>query len=83
MTEATLPAVDKLDALLVAINRCEPAEEAEFAYEHIQEARTYVLGAMPRECEWTLELARRTMARMPASKALTRARKLLAEVYRN
>ena len=81
MTEATLPAIERLDALLVAIDRCGPADQAEFAHEHIQEARTYALGAMPQECEWNLQLARRTLAHMPASVESKRAQEMLAKLY--
>lgn len=81
MTEATLPGIEELDALLAAVDRCEPADQAEFAHEHIQDARIYVLGAMPRECEWSLELAQRTLAGMPASPESRRARDMLAEVF--
>lgn len=83
MTEATLPPVENLDALLVAVDRCQPSDQAEFAHEHIQEARIYVLGAMPRECEWSLELARKTLASMPASEDRQKAQKMLENLRRN
>jgi hypothetical protein len=83
MTEATLPPVEKLDALLAVVDRCEPADEAEFAHEHIQEARTYALGAMPQECEWSLTLAQKTLAAMPDTEECARAKRMLADLRPN
>jgi len=46
----------KLDELLALLANAPPSPEAEIAQEHIQSARTCVLGAMSAECE--LNLAR-------------------------
>lgn len=75
--------LDNLDELLAAIDQCSPADEAEFAHEHINEARTYLLGAMPVEFAVSLELARETLARMNDSEPQRKAQKLLASLLKN
>lgn len=70
----------KLDDLLAVIGDCSPADEAEFAQQHLHGARTYLLGAMPIECELNLELASETLARMKDSEARRKAQKLLASL---
>ena len=50
--------VRKLDELLLLLAQAPPSPECEIALEHIQSARSCVLGAMPAECELDLKLAR-------------------------
>lgn len=75
--------LQKIDELLVVIDRCSPQDEAEFAHEHIQEARTYLLGAMPTEFKCTLDLAGKTLARMNDTEARRNAQKILACLSEN
>ncbi|MGD1092613.1 MAG: hypothetical protein ABSB35_11570 [Bryobacteraceae bacterium] len=77
-----MPDRNKLDRLLITIEHCSPPDEAEFAREHINEARTYLLGAMPTEFRVSLELARESLSRMNATKARQEAQKLLATISR-
>lgn len=69
--------VGKIDKLLRTIEQCYPPEQAEYAYEHVEEARIYLLGAMPGELQWSLELARKTLEGMPKSASCRTARKML------
>jgi hypothetical protein len=48
----------KLDELLALLAQAPPSPESEIAQEHIQSARSCVLGSMPAECELDLQLAR-------------------------
>ena len=48
----------KLDELLVLLAQAPPSPESEIAQEHIQSARSCVLGSRPAECELDLQLAR-------------------------
>jgi hypothetical protein len=48
----------KLDELLALLAQAPPCPESEIAQEHIQSARSCVLGSMPAECELVLKLAR-------------------------
>ena len=80
MWSANLQDVHKLDDLLAVIGDCSPADETEFAQEHLRGARTCMLGAMPIECELNLELASETLARMKDTAARRRAQKLLANL---
>ena len=50
--------LSKLDELLALLAKAPPSPECEIAKEHIQSARSCVLGAMPAECELDLQLAR-------------------------
>ena len=47
----------KLDELLALLAQAPPSPESEIAQEHIQSARSCVLGSMPAECELDLKLA--------------------------
>ena len=47
----------KLDELLALLANAPPSPESEIAQEHIQSARSCVLGSMPAECELDLKLA--------------------------
>ena len=48
----------KLDELFALLAQAPPSPESEIAQEHIQSARSCVLGSMPAECELDLQLAR-------------------------
>ena len=48
----------KLDELLALLAQAPPSPESEIAQEHIQSARSCVLGSMTAECELELKLAR-------------------------
>jgi hypothetical protein len=80
---ANLQDLRKLDDLLAVIGDCSPADETEFAREHLRSARTCILGAMPIECELNLELASETLARMKDTAARRRAQKLLASLFKS
>ena len=43
--------VGRLDELLALLARAPPSPDCEIAQEHVQSARSCVLGAMPAECE--------------------------------
>lgn len=77
------PDVPKLDELLLATDECFPTDEAEMAREHVQEARTYLLGAMPIEYRWTLNLARQSIGRLRKTEASRRAEAILASLWKN
>ena len=83
MWSANLQDLHKLDDLLAVIGDCSPVDEAEFAQEHLHGARTYLLGAMPIECELNLELASETLARMKDMEARRKAQKLLASLSKS
>ena len=73
----------KLDEVLALVDHCSPAEEAELAHEHVQQARAYLLGAMPEEFSLNVELAKRTLARMEHTPDCGNAQKILAGLSRN
>ena len=52
----------KLDELLALLAKAPPSPESEIAQEHLQSARSCVLGSMPAECERDLKLARVRLA---------------------
>lgn len=80
---ATLQDLHKLDELLAVIDRCSPADQAEFALEHIHEARTYLLGAMPNEFGLTLKLAREALARMDDTEPRRKAESIVASLSKD
>ena len=80
MWSAKFQDLHKLDELLAVIGDCSPADEAECAQEHLHGARTYLLGAMPIECELNLELASEALGRMKDTEARRKAWKLLASL---
>jgi hypothetical protein len=47
----------KLDELLALLAKAPSSPESEIAQEHVQSARSCVLGSMPAECELDLKLA--------------------------
>ena len=55
----------KLNELLALLANAPQSPESEIAQEHIQSARSCVLGAMPAECELDLELAWTAIGRKP------------------
>jgi hypothetical protein len=57
--------VARLDNILALLAEAPPSEEVGFVQEHIQAARTYLLGSMPVESEWSLELARHAAHHIP------------------
>lgn len=79
----TINELATLDELLDMIGHCSPPEEAAYAREHLQEARTYLLGRMPLECECSLDLARRTLARLDRTKTRRKAQQILATLSGN
>jgi hypothetical protein len=56
--------VGKLDELLALLTAAPPSADCEIAQEHVQCARSCVLGAMPAECELDLKLARDSIGRI-------------------
>jgi hypothetical protein len=62
MGAATETEVRQLDELLVMLSECAEPEESRAAQEHIQAARTYLLGAMNVEYGMSLELAREAVS---------------------
>jgi hypothetical protein len=80
---ASLQELHQLHDLLAVIGDCSPADEAEFAQEHVRGARTCMLGAMPIEFELNLELASETLARMKDTEARRRAQKLLVSLSKS
>ena len=77
---AHIQQIQQLDGLLALIDQCSPLDEAEYAHEHIQEARMYLLGEMPGEYQHALRLAKDTLRRMNKSATLERARQILANL---
>ena len=51
----------KPDELLALLAKAPPSPDSEIAQEHVQSARSCVLGAMSAECELDLELARKAI----------------------
>jgi len=68
----------KLDELLALLANAPPSPEAEIAQEHIQSARSCVLGSMSAECELDLELARTAIRRIADVDTGCNAEKILA-----
>jgi hypothetical protein len=72
--------LDELRALLVSSPL---SPECEIAQEHIQSARSCVLGAMPAECELDLELARSAIGGIPDAATRRSAQEILASLPSN
>jgi hypothetical protein len=73
----------KLDELLALLAKAPPSPESEIAQEHVQSARSCVLGSMPAECELDLKLAQiaiRSIADIPTRSA---AQKILVSLPSN
>jgi hypothetical protein len=73
----------KLDELLALLAAAPSSPESEFAQEHIQSARSCVLGAMPAECELDLELARPAIGRIAEVATRCNAQKILVSLPSN
>jgi hypothetical protein len=70
----------KLDELLELIGDAPEDAECPSAQEHLQAARTYLLGAMPQECELSLEMAAGAIAAMEQRGVRLKAERLLHEI---
>ena len=79
----TAQALQELDELLGLVDHCLPGGEAEYAHEHVWEARTYLLGAMPGEFRYSLELTEETLARMEDSEDRRHAQEIVASLLRD
>jgi hypothetical protein len=73
----------KLDELLALLARAPPSPEFEIAQEHVQSARSCVLGAMSAECELNLKLARSAIGRIPDQATRRSALKILSSLPSN
>lgn len=72
--------LQKLDELLAVLDHCSPPEEADYVREHVQGARTYLLGAMPNEFNESMDLARGGMNRLEDSESRRTAESILSEL---
>jgi len=72
----------KLDGLLDLLIRCSASEACSIVQEHIQDARTYLLGAMEAEYKLNLELAREASARIPDENVRSESEMVLKELIR-
>ena len=73
----------KLDELLALLAQAPPCPESEIAQEHIQSARSCVLGSMPAECELVLKLARTAIGGIADVATRRNAQKILASLPSN
>jgi hypothetical protein len=73
----------KLDELLALLANAPPSPESEIAQEHIQSARSCVLGAMSAECELDLELARKAIGGIADVATRRNAQKILLSLPSN
>ena len=73
----------KLDGLLALLNRCSASEACNIVQEHIQDARTYLLGAMNTEYRLNLELAREASIRIPDENIRSESETVLKELIEN
>jgi hypothetical protein len=73
----------KLDELLALLAQAPPSPESEIAQEHIQSARSCVLGSRPAECELNLELARVALAQFADTATRRSAQKILVSLPSN
>ena len=72
--------LSKLDQLLEFLAGAPEDEESRNAHEHVQGARTYLLGAMPEEFEQSLRMAEEAISGMALLAVRTDAERLLREV---
>jgi hypothetical protein len=70
----------KLNELRALLANGPPSPECEYAQEHIQSARSCVLGAMPAECELDLKLARSAIAGIADAATRRSAQEILASL---
>ena len=73
----------KLDELLALLAQAPPSPESEIAQEHIQSARSCVLGSMPAECELDLKLARTAIGGIADVATRRNAQKILLSLPSN
>jgi hypothetical protein len=73
----------KLDELLALLAQAPPSPESEIAQEHIQSARSCVLGSRPGECELNLELARTAIGHITDMATRRSAQKILVSLPSN
>ena len=73
----------KLDELLALLAKASPSPESEIAQEHIQSARSCVLGSMPAECELDLKLAQTAIGRIADIATRRAAQKILVSLPSN
>jgi hypothetical protein len=75
--------LSKLDELLALLAEAPPSPESEIAQEHIQSARSCVLGSMPAECELDLKLARTAIGGIVDVATRRNAQKILLSLPSN
>ena len=75
--------LSKLDELLALLAQASASPESEIAHEHIQSARSCVLGSMPAECELDLELARTAIGGIADVATRRNAQKILVSLPSN
>lgn len=73
----------RLDELCALLANGPPSPECEIAQEHVQSARSCVLGAMPAECELDLELARNAIVGITDAATRRSAQEILASLPSN
>jgi len=73
----------KLDELLALLEPFPQDNPIWMAYEHLWEARTYLLGAMGREYEMTMEMAHRSLAQIDDPEMREKAERLFAQIPGN
>ena len=73
----------KLDELLALLANAPRSPESEIAQEHIQSARSCVLGSMSAECELDLELARTSIGQIADVATRRDAQKILVSLPSN
>jgi hypothetical protein len=72
--------VSVLDELLSRLEHCPLTDASTLALEHLRQARVYLLGAMYREYEFNLELARSTVRAMADRGARASIEELLSRL---
>jgi len=80
MTITIEAATEKLDSLLALLAGCSASEACDIVQEHVQEARTYLLGAMDAECRFSLDLAREAAVRIPDRNIRIKAENVLSDL---
>jgi hypothetical protein len=73
--------VARLDDMLALLAEVPPSAEVEKVQEHIQGARNYLLGSMPVESDWNLELARHAARYIPDRAARAKVHAMLADLH--
>ena len=75
--------LSKLDELLALLAKAPPSPESEIAQEHIQSARSCVLGSRPAECELDLKLAQTAIRHIADIATQRAAQKILMSLPSN